>query len=273
MLPLGLYLYLGSAAECTWMVSKSQYGTITTPAMVGCIGVMSAAVVPVLWPLSGEPYPGDCLLGPLGWPLAAASIALVGSFAWLMPSYKPNQNFFIRAILAGWVAVYFGISFAFAIGLRMIGPPAWGLYLLVGVIVSTKFADAGAYFCGRALGKHKLCPNVSPGKTIEGLVGGMLVSIMAAWVYFKVCGPLAWPPESLGISAFGIVLLGVAVTLSGVLGDLLAFIFKRETGCKDSGRLLPGLGGIWDVTDSLIPAVVVAYLIVMTGLIEGPGIR
>lgn len=261
----------GSAMECVAMARKSSVGSITWPALLGCGGIMLAACVPVYWPVSGQAYPVDCLLGPLGWPLAASAIALIGCFVWYMPRFEPGQGFLGRASLAGWVAVYFGICFSFAVALRLTGTSGWGLFLLIGVIVITKFADAGAYFAGRALGRTKLCPAVSPGKTVEGLLGGIVVATLAGWIYFCVAAPQIFPEDAVQVGLVGVIALGITLTIAGVLGDLLESIFKRELECKDSSKLLPGLGGLWDVTDSLLPACVVAYLVVMAGLITGPG--
>jgi phosphatidate cytidylyltransferase len=95
---------------------------------------------------------------------------------------------------------------------------------------------------------------------------------VVSWLYFSVCAPIAfnWNDE-LVIHWLGVVGLGVLLTLAGLFGDLLESIFKREVQAKDSGKLLPGLGGLWDVTDSLLPAGAVAYLIVVADLIHGPG--
>jgi phosphatidate cytidylyltransferase len=270
MIPLGAYLIYGSAVECVTMCGGHPRQSIAAPALIGCAGVMLAAAVPVYWPLFGEPYPADCPLGRLGWPMAASAIALLGCFVWYIPSYQANSGFFLRAILAGWVSVYFGGCFAFAIALRLTGTPGWGLFLLVGIIVVTKFADSGAYFCGKAWGRTKLCPHVSPGKSVEGLVGGMLVAIFVAWVYFGWCAAALFQTP-VTANPWRIALLGLLLTLAGLAGDLLESIFKREMGCKDSGRLLPGLGGLWDVTDSLLPAAVVGYLAVVMELVRGPG--
>lgn len=271
MVPLGAYLIFGSAIECVTMCAKSALGSITYPALIGCAGVMLAAAVPVYWPLLGESYPADCPLGQLGWPLAASAIAMVGCFAWYIPQYQPHSGFFMRAALSGWVSVYFGSCFAFAIALRLTGSSGWGLFLLVGVILITKCSDAGAYFVGRAVGRTKLSPQVSPGKTVEGLLGGMLVGVVVAWAYFGWAASEFFPPGSVQASLAGILALGVLLPLAGLVGDLLESIFKREMGCKDSGKLLPGLGGLWDVTDSLLPASVAAYLVVVAELIRGPG--
>jgi phosphatidate cytidylyltransferase len=270
MVPLGMALVLGSALECVWMIRGTNYGSIAWPAMLGCGGVMVAAAVPVYWPLFGSPYPSNCPLGPLGWPMAAAAIALVGCFVWQLPSYQADQGILIRAILAGWVSVYFGICFAFAVALRLDGTSAWGLYLVVGIVVVTKFADAGAYFAGRAFGRSKLCEHVSPGKTLEGLAGGMLTAVLAGWIYFSWLAPWVFGADNVSVGLLGVCLLGILVTLAGVSGDLLESVFKREMGHKDSGHSLPGLGGLWDVTDSLLPAFVVGYLVVVADLIRGP---
>lgn len=271
MVPLGLYLMYGSAIECIALIRQSEFGPIDNPALIGTAGVMAAGVVPVFWPLCGSPYPADCLLGKLGWPLAASLAALAGSFVWHLRQYQTGNQVFIRSILAGWVAVYFGISFSFWIALRLTGASGWGLYLVVGMIVITKFSDAGAYFCGRFFGRTKLCPNVSPGKTVEGLVGGMIIATIVSWVYFKLCAPLTFGIQNVTATWSGVLLLGVLLTVAGLCGDLLQSIFKREVNAKDSGRLMPGLGGLWDVTDSLLPASVVGYLIVVAELIRGPG--
>ncbi len=271
MVGLGFLLFFGSAIECVGMCAKSPLGSITAPALMGCGGVMLAAAVPAFWPVGGSSYPSGCLLGRLGWPLAAGALAQLACFAWYMPSYRAHSGDFSRAILAGWVSIYFGGCFAFAVALRLTGTSGWGLFLVVGVITITKFSDAGAYFTGRAIGRTKLCPAVSPAKTVEGLLGGMVTAVIVAWILFGNFAPLVFGSGAVQASPLGCIVLGMLLTLAGVWGDLLESIFKREMSCKDSGRLLPGLGGLWDVTDSLMPAMVVAYLVIVSGLIQGPG--
>ena len=114
-------------------------------------------------------------------------------------------------------------------------------------------ADVGAYFAGRALGKHKLAKNVSPKKTLEGLVGGLLLALLVSacvGLYFDFS-------FSRGL---GLLVLTIVVGIVSVLGDLMESLLKRERGIKDSGDLLPGHGGILDRIDSLTAAVPVFTL-------------
>jgi len=135
----------------------------------------------------------------------------------------------------------------------VLGRPPLGSPWVVLVLVAAWFADSGAYFTGRALGKHKLAPAISPGKTIEGAIGGLVVaSAGCAGVHFLLL-PRALPlVDALVVGAIGGVL--------GPAGDLVESLLKRSFGVKDSGKLLPGHGGMLDRVDALMFVAPAAWL-------------
>lgn len=112
-------------------------------------------------------------------------------------------------------------------------------------------ADSGAYFSGRAFGKRKLAPKVSPGKSWEGVVGGLITALVLAFVFIHFFGDALVGERNIT----GFVILSVATVAISVLGDLTESMFKRESGVKDSSQLIPGHGGVLDRIDSLTAAV------------------
>ncbi|MFW2439735.1 MAG: phosphatidate cytidylyltransferase [Arenicellales bacterium] len=127
-------------------------------------------------------------------------------------------------------------------------------------------ADTGAYLAGRSLGKHKLAPRISPGKTIEGLIGGLIGAIMIA----AIVGVLVWD-LSAGELIFWL-LAAIFITLFSVAGDLFESIYKRRAGVKDSGKLLPGHGGVLDRIDSACAALPPYMLVLYQFDFLAPGI-
>jgi phosphatidate cytidylyltransferase len=133
---------------------------------------------------------------------------------------------------------------------RLHGEPPHGHALAMAVLAIVWAADVGAYSFGRAFGRIKLAPAVSPGKTWEGVTGGLISAAAAAWVAAMLIG---LPPGAL-------LGLGVLTALASVVGDLAVSVFKRNVGLKDTGTLLPGHGGVMDRIDSLTAAIPVFVL-------------
>jgi phosphatidate cytidylyltransferase len=134
-------------------------------------------------------------------------------------------------------------------------PGVDGRFYLIYFLVVTKFSDTGAYLTGSVIGRHKLIPRVSPGKTWEGFGGAILFSTLASLAFAHFAGH-----RLLGMNWGHAVVLGVLLSVSAVLGDLIESLFKREAGVKDSGRFLPGIGGILDVLDSILFNAPLMYL-------------
>jgi len=130
-----------------------------------------------------------------------------------------------------------------------------GHYYVLYFVVVTKFADCGAYAVGSLIGKHKMIPRVSPGKTWEGFFGAIVVSTAASVIFARAAGG-----HLSGMTLAHAVILGVVLSIGAVVGDLIESLFKREAGLKDSGRLFPGIGGILDLLDSLLFNAPLMYL-------------
>ena len=179
---------------------------------------------------------------------------------------------------------YLGFLGSFAIQLRCGRdiPNQDGAWLLMMAIVVTKCGDIGAYFAGTLWGRRKLAPSISPGKTVEGAVGGLLASAAAAMFfatadriaagfglegsYDKIANEIAQSfqmPDNISLKFLLLRAAGIGVLLSaaGQVGDLVESCFKRDAGVKDSGRLIPRFGGILDLIDSPLLAVPVAWFL------------
>jgi phosphatidate cytidylyltransferase len=133
-----------------------------------------------------------------------------------------------------------------------------GGVLLIFPLVVTWASDIGAYFVGRMVGGPKLMPSVSPGKTMSGALGGLLASMLVAWLYAR---SVLVPVAHLGFTPWGALLFGAAVSVAAQAGDLYESLIKREAGVKDSSRIIPGHGGVLDRCDSLLFVLPVAYLL------------
>lgn len=162
---------------------------------------------------------------------------------------------------------YFGFPFAYMVMLRDMQPGVmiltslgafqFGAALIWIMFIGTWASDTFAYFTGSAFGRHKLCPSISPNKTIEGFLGsvvGTTASVAGLGIFFS-------------LPAKEMALLGLAISILATLGDLVESVAKRYTGIKDSGNIIPGHGGIWDRFDSvLFTAPLVYYFVKFAGL-------
>ncbi len=179
--------------------------------------------------------------------------AVILSLIWLLLRTSEGRTF------TGWAWTIAGILFvgwllSYLVALRGLDDGRNWVFL---ALFTTFASDIAAFFTGRALGRHRLAPNISPGKTWEGTIGGILGAIIVSLCFILPT------PLKLNISWVQAILLGFLVSIFGQLGDLVESLFKRNMEVKDSGKLLPGHGGILDRMDSIVFASVVVYYYVV----------
>lgn len=159
------------------------------------------------------------------------------------------------------VALFSGVVYPFLIGalVRLRGMESGTYYIIVAFLISM-VADSGAYFVGRAFGKHKLAPVVSPKKTVEGAVGGVVVNILGMIVYTLILNKCFGFTQ---VNYFYAAIYGVVGAAGSILGDLTLSVVKRQVGIKDYGNLIPGHGGILDRFDSTMICAPIAEILIL----------
>ncbi len=196
-------------------------------------------------------------LDTLAWPfLTFVAVLMVSFVVQSLQFEKPGRT---MAKISGTMLVvaYVGVLASFTIQLRWFSGQLQGILALAYLVATAKGADTGAYAMGRLAGRHKLWPKLSPHKTIEGAIGGLVFSIAAALIVTAVAKWVLHAPTFSWSRAalYGLVIGGVAQ-----LGDLMESMIKRDCERKDASTAVPGFGGVLDVLDSLIFAGPVAYI-------------
>lgn len=247
---LALALWFGG--EWGWAILASIIGVIGViefynisgpghkPLML--LGCMWTALL-ILSPMSNSG------LGSAGAAVLAAG--LIASFIWLLAGRDKQLSLsaFVWT-LAG--VLYVGWLLRYLVAIRTFDD---GRNWVILALLITFATDTAAYFVGRTWGRHKLAPQISPGKTKEGAIGGLAGGMAAAWLLASVL--------HLPLSNWKALLLGLLVSIFAQVGDLTESMFKRSAGVKDSGRIMPGHGGILDRIDSILLAGIVVYYYVM----------
>ncbi len=267
------------AVSCVWELSsllqtqtQVQSAAATVKLNVGAIlfATIAAMVVGSAFKFMPNPKP-DCPLGNWGWPMLGLATATAIIMLVEMRQFQAGCGASERIARSLMVIFYVVVPYFFIFHLRMSSPDLSGVLKFVSIVFIAKWADAGAYFAGRFLGKHKMAPVLSPKKTIEGGIGGLLAAIVAAIVYVRWMMPWFLPDSATdGLSNGSLLMIagfGIAVGIAGVIGDLSISLFKRDAGEKDSASLLPGLGGFLDVMDSVLWAAPVGYLFWISDLL------
>ena len=217
------------------------------------------------------------------WEIAALFLAVLVVLIRQFPQKHNEQPVpTIACTLLGLLYVSFLFNFFTKLALAFDAPSsmmapvgATGRLLVFLLVVVVKTTDAGAYFVGRylgpVLGPHLLFPRISPKKTWEGLIGGLLAGVLGGCLFFLAAGV----PAGEGVRALGriqmswgeLVLLSLVLAGAGAVGDLVESLIKRAAGAKDSGHMIPGMGGILDIFDSLLVTAPILYFAVRVFLL------
>jgi len=242
MRPLGWVVYVGNllVLASPWAPLLARWWIGTAPG-----GSPGGGIPP-----QGFPQP---------WLATSLACAMILAFVGEMVRYDKPGGATANLAATMFAVVYVGVLLQFVVHLRL----QWGVAALGSLIVVVKAGDSGAYAVGRWIGRHKLAPRLSPGKTVEGALGAFAFALIGSWATFRWLVPLV-PPDGPGGSIgdtpwWGWIVFGVVVGGLGMLGDLAESLLKRDGARKDSSRWMPGFGGVLDVLDSILLGAPAAY--------------
>ena len=224
------FLALGAFYEFYNMVAKSRVNPLT---IFGLFWTLLFIISPHLdWAFTT--------------PILLAS-AVILPLCWLL-LFRRRNELFARWIWTTTGILYIGWLFSHLVSLRYLDNGRDWAFLTIFTIIGS---DTFAYFIGRAIGKHRLAPYISPSKTWEGAIGGILGSIIVSIIMTQIL--------NIPVGYGGAILLGLVISIFGQIGDLVESLLKRNMNVKDSSNFLPGHGGFLDRIDSVVFASVVVY--------------
>ena len=242
-MPVAMLAVLLGGREAFDLVIRGESPTAVWPVHVGNVLLILAAWLPYLWKKPAGTYVLFALTA------AVWLVFLAGVRRFEAPDQRAQ-----RLAPAIFAVVYVGFLLSFAIQLRM----KFGLGALACLLVVVKMGDIGAYTLGRLIGRHKMAPKISPGKTLEGAAGALLFAAAGSWACFTLMATYGGLPlAAAGIKSW--LPLGLLLGLAGIFGDLAESLLKRDAGVKDSSRWLPGFGGVLDIIDSVLLAAPLAW--------------
>jgi len=271
LFPLVLLVSVVAGGEMLWMFATRPADERPMAWLVygGNLAIVGINAVPLFCPAAES----ASAVARLGWPMAAFIGAVLIGFVGEMRRYKEPGRTLARLSLAIFALAYVSVLLSCAMQLRVIRGNLAGLTAVASLIAVVKMGDTGAYTVGRLIGRHKMTPRLSPGKTWEGVAGAVLLSAVAGWLVLRLLpGAIGGPTIALGsvrepLGRWQWIAYGIIVGIAGLLGDLAESLIKRDAGRKDSSPWMPGLGGLLDLLDSILFAAPVAWLCWAAGLV------
>lgn len=268
LIPLGLVGIWLTCGDLIALWKEQPHPPVAGVIYAGNMAIVLASSGTLLWTV----YPADCPWGRIGWTLMGLFLAIGIALVVKLRRFDGKGGAMAALSLEVFSFCYVSVPLCLLLHLRTMMENRQGMIALVSVVFVVKFADAGAYFFGRAFGKkifgsRNMAPLLSPKKTWEGVVGALVGGCLTAWI------ALDWLPSWLSIESptssarWAILVYGLLLTVAGIFGDLAESLIKRDSAVKDSSSLLPGLGGMLDVFDSILIATPVAYVCWTVGLV------
>jgi len=279
LMPVAILVALLATGEMLGLMRAVGLAPTGWTVQTGSVLVVLAAWLPVvLWRVPGEV--------PVAW-IESSTGAAVGSISWVVLALAAGVLLVFLAEMrrfdqpgaatanlgaAVLAIVYVGLMLSFVVRLRL----GWGVGALASLVIVVKMGDTGAYTVGRLVGRHKLAPRLSPGKTVEGAIGAVAFAVLGSWLTFTWLVPwLATPAAahagngSTQHASWGWLPFGLLVGAAGLVGDLAESLLKRDAGRKDSSRWMPGFGGVLDILDSILLAAPAAYVCWASKMVGG----
>ncbi len=261
---MALVLTVLASGEVLWLLKSAGNRPAAALIYISNFLIVASSGVFQFCPRAAE----HCALGPQGWPLCIFALGALAAMIIEIVRYREASSAIANVAVSIFSLFYVGILFSFVVDLRMLGNNVQGILAIVSLIAVVKMCDTGAYTVGRLIGRHKMTPQLSPGKTWEGAVGGLVFAVLGSWAVFELLGLQLNGRASETLAAWQWIAYGVIVGAAGMLGDLAESLLKRSSGRKDSSPWMPGFGGVLDVIDSILFAAPVAYLCWAAGLVR-----
>ncbi len=246
-----LILCLLGGEELRRLLGPDELRTWQVAIPLGLCGGLSC--IPVFW---REP-PGTVSLAPSSMLVLGYAAAWAWMFLSEMLWYRQRQNSLVRIQRLSLIVGYL-LLLMFTVQLRFALTNRWGVVAIFSLLLTVKTSDSFAYLVGKAWGRSKLTPQLSPGKTIEGGLAALIFGCAGA--LFALYPVSYWMTGEFAVAnVWSAVAFGVSVSAAGIGGDLAESLIKRESNQKDSGSLIPGMGGVLDVIDSVLGAAPLAF--------------
>lgn len=258
LLPIALFLAVVASHEILWLLATRDLKPLPSIVYGGNVMVVGSGVATVWFDAPGDPWL---------WPAAAFALVVIAAFVGEIRRYERPGTVMEPLALSVFAVAYIGLPLAFIVQMRMLGGGDWGIAAIASLVIVVKMCDIGAYTVGRLFGRHRMAPVLSPGKTWEGIIGGLVFGCAGSYLALNILLPRIVTAVPASTPSWGWLAFGILVTVAGIVGDLAESLIKRDVGRKDSSDWMPGFGGVLDLLDSVFLPAPVAYLCWICGIL------